>query len=79
MALRIAPFIHGGSVFRTVIILLLDLLRQKCQYSLLKPYIYVICLPLLTTHICKRGEGVIKHTTFVWQHEMELLVIGPFN
>ena len=54
---------------------LLDLLRQKYQYSLLEPYIYVICLPLLTTHICKkkRGGGVIKHTTFLWQHVMRLL------
>ena len=39
-----------------------------------------MCLPLVTTHICKSGGGGggggIKHTTFVWQHVTGKLAIG---
>jgi uncharacterized membrane protein YiaA len=66
---------------------LLDLLRQKYQYSLLEPYIYVICLPLLTTHICKKKRGGGNKTynfSLATCNEASLghigiLAIGPFN
>ena len=36
---------------------------------------------LLRIYVKGKGgeEGVIKHTTFVWQHVMRILAIDPFN